>query len=114
MFNYKKYLGPSILFLSAILNLASWLIIFKKIPRSNFPVLISYNIFWGHNILGQWYLTFSEPLLGTIIFIINLFIIFSLNKADYFEFLKWATIVGTFIIEIFVLWNSWLVVLTNK
>jgi len=62
------------LIVSLIILLALFGLFIYKIPlyKSNKQLFLHYNIYFGIDWIGQWYKIFIYPLLGALIFIINL------------------------------------------
>ena len=58
-------------FVSAILNLMTWIFLYWQIQPQVEPVVLRYNIYFGINLIGPWWQVFWWPLLGLIILIVN-------------------------------------------
>lgn len=56
------------------LNLLAWLFLAVKIPRSAEPIVLHYNIYFGPDLIGDWYRAFLAPALGLAIFGLNFFL----------------------------------------
>jgi hypothetical protein len=67
---------------AAILNAASWVWVHFSVPVAAFPVIISYNIFWQQDILGERTLLFTAPLLGAVMLAINAFLVATIRKSN--------------------------------
>lgn len=102
-----------LLSVAAALNAASWLWVTLGVPRSAFPVIVSYNIFWGQDWLGERPMVWSGPLLGALILVINTALIRALQDRTEHAFLRLALAGGTVIIQGFVLAIAWFVVAAN-
>ena len=65
---------------SVLLNASAWAWIALAVPVVDFPVLVSYNIFWQQDILGERPMLFAAPLLGAVILVINVLLIIMLKR----------------------------------
>lgn len=65
---------------SVLLNASAWAWIALAVPVVDFPVLVSYNIFWQQDILGERPMLFAAPLLGAVILVINALLIIMLKR----------------------------------
>lgn len=82
------------LVISLFLNLVAWGVIYFYVPSGNFPFLIKYSIFSGHDVFGPKLYLFTVPALGLIIGLINVILALSLFKAykDLSRLILWANI----------------------
>ncbi|MBI1974815.1 MAG: hypothetical protein HYS57_00460 [Parcubacteria group bacterium] len=97
---------------SAFLNIVSWIWIYLKVPGGSFPFIVHYNIYFGHDLLGERIALFQLPLTGTLILFINATLGRMLlgKKA----FWGWVVLFATVLWEAFVLYGSWIIVSINS
>jgi hypothetical protein len=126
LFNFIKINNEIVLLVSAaILNAASWIWVHLSVPAAAFPVLISYNIFWQQDILGERTLLFTAPLLGALMIAINAVLIAEIRKSSptraetsdssgsQTTFLTALIATSTFGLQIAVLTVAWFVIQVN-
>lgn len=97
---------------SFAINILSWLNIYFKIPKENFPFLIHYRSFSPVEIFGNFEDLFIVSLIGLIIFIINAILSSALLKKKekfYALFISFLT----FFIQILVIIYSFILVSIN-
>lgn len=59
------------LFLSLILNGLGWFLIYWRIKPTELPIFLHYNIYFGIDLIGQWYQLYYYPAAGLLSIIIN-------------------------------------------
>jgi len=59
---------------SVLINLIIWLILFFKIAPQTAPVVLHYNIYFGIDLIDQWYKIYFIPSLGLLFIALNLII----------------------------------------
>ena len=57
---------------SLVANIVDWAILRSFIKPVDFPIILHYNVYFGVDTLGGWKQVFVLPLMGFILFIINL------------------------------------------
>jgi hypothetical protein len=57
---------------SLVANIVDWAILRIFIKPVDFPIILHYNVYFGVDTLGGWKQVFVLPLMGFILFIINL------------------------------------------
>jgi hypothetical protein len=63
------------LFFSAVLlNIVIWILLYLKIKPSSYPVPLHFTIYFGIDVIDNWYNIFVIPLLGLLFCIINFFL----------------------------------------
>lgn len=67
---------------SALVNLFIWLILFFKIAPQDTPIILHYNIYFGIDVLDQWYKIYLIPTLGLILIVFNLAINLIIYKQE--------------------------------
>lgn len=64
-----------ILLLSLAINIAQWVVLYifvpQPAPESNFGVILHYNIYFGVDLIGEWYKIFYIPATGLACILIN-------------------------------------------
>jgi len=98
--------------ISAALNLLAWIWIFIKIPHTNLPFIVHYNVFFGRDILGERQMLFAAPFLGLVAILINFFI-FRVLKPGH-DILARFSAVSTLAIQCIVLAAAWIVIWINS
>jgi len=68
--------------LSFLLNAVIWIILYYKIKPTAIPIPLHYNIYFGIDLIGEWYKIYFIPGFGLIIFFINLIISFIIYKTE--------------------------------
>ncbi len=72
---FKQYLSNRAILVTTLLSLATnvltWVYLFTKFKPQSEPIFVHYNIYYGVDLIGNWYYIFAFPLIGIIIFIIN-------------------------------------------
>jgi len=69
---FKSQVVVWLLVLSAVVNLANWIILKIFVKPVDFQIILHYNVYFGVDDLGSWQQVFILPLMGLILFIINL------------------------------------------
>ena len=59
------------LLISLIINFGIWIILYIYIEPSQDPIYLHYNIYFGINLIGEWYKIFIIPLSGLLIILVN-------------------------------------------
>ncbi|MEW6407449.1 MAG: hypothetical protein AB1465_02035 [Patescibacteria group bacterium] len=63
------------LFFSAVLlNIAIWILLYLRIKPSQYPIPLHFNIYFGIDVIDNWYNIFVIPLLGFLFCLINFFL----------------------------------------
>lgn len=74
--NSLSALGDKINLLSFILafllNLACWILPYFLIKPGSEPIILHYNIYFGVDLIGEWYRIFFLPASATILMLINI------------------------------------------
>lgn len=68
---FKKKIFILNLILGLVLNLALWLLIYFEIEPQQEPVILHYNIYFGVDLIGDWYKIYALPLFGLVVFLLN-------------------------------------------
>ncbi len=65
-----------------ILNVMLWLFIYTQVNSRDDLIFLHYNIYFGVDLIGEWYRLYFMPLLGVVIFFINIVLSILLKKRD--------------------------------
>lgn len=65
-----------------VINLGMWLLLYRRIHFSNEPIALQYNIYFGINLIGEWYKVYAMPLIGIFVFVINYLLAFVVYKKE--------------------------------
>lgn len=57
--------------ISAVLNIILWTLLYFQFKPQEEPVILHYNIYFGIDLIGDWYKIYTLPLFGLVIFFIN-------------------------------------------
>jgi len=99
------------LFLSAIINLTMWIYLYANRIESDYPVILHYDLFFGVDYLGGYYMAFALPAVGAILFMLN-----SLLGQFFYKIERLASYILTLnilIIQIILMLSCYLIVRTN-
>ena len=97
---------------SGAVNLLSWLAAYNvKIRMTSDLVVLHYNIDFGINLIGSPLQIYTLPLIGLIFFIVNVFLVFAVQKEG--RFLIHALFLTSFLVNVFLLINLGLIYLVN-
>ncbi|MFA6524722.1 MAG: hypothetical protein WCT33_00450 [Patescibacteria group bacterium] len=66
----NKIIGIAIL-VALFLNLGIWILLYAKIKPSPDPIFLHYNIYFGIDLIGDWYRIYIIPLSGLLIILVN-------------------------------------------
>lgn len=69
-----------ILVIGFVINLLNLIYLLLKVKPSAEPIPLHYNIYFGIDLIGQWYKVFINPAVGFIIYFINTIISFIIYK----------------------------------
>lgn len=71
---WKDRFNTIVLATSVLINLAIWLILFFKITPQESSIILHYNIYFGIDLIDQWYRIYFIPSLGLLFITLNLVI----------------------------------------
>ena len=102
----------AVLFLSVLLNIFIWIFLIQNQKENVYPIILHYNLFFGVDYLGNYEKVFLIPLSGLIIIIVN-------SVLGHLLYLKeklavYFLIFIVFIIQIFLLIDSYLIIKINS
>jgi len=102
----------AILFLSVLLNVFIWIFLLQNQKENTYPIILHYNLFFGVDYLGNYEKIYLIPLSGLIIIIINLILGHLLYLKE--KLAAYFLVFIIFIIQIFLLINSYLIIKINS
>ena len=68
---FKNTIVHWVLIASLFLNIICWAILLFFVSPVDFPIILHYNVYFGVDIIGDWWQIYTLPLIGTVIFVIN-------------------------------------------
>lgn len=98
--------------LSIILNALLWAVLIYQIKPQEMPLMLHYNIYFGIDLIGQWYQVFYIPASGLIIFLINFGFSFIIHNKD--KVLSYFSLIISSISQLILLVAGILVILLNQ
>ncbi len=76
--NFNKYIKDKrIIFLftgAVVLNFIVWFLLYRNITPQEGPIFLHYNIYFGVDLIGEWYRLYLLPGVGIIILLINVYL----------------------------------------
>lgn len=103
----QKKLNKNIILIfifALILNLANWLFLISNVKPKVDPIPLHYNIYFGIDLIGQWYFIYAITLSGLLIIIINFWLALIQKKEAIF--LKYILLSSALTAQIFLLLAS--------
>ncbi len=97
--------------LAAVLNLASWLLVFFRFNEKDINIILYYNILFGVEYQGAVRELFTIPIVGLLLFLMNLVIIRFVYHRE--KFIFYMMLAASAVIQIFVLIAVVAIVLVN-
>jgi len=99
-------------FLSILLNIFIWIFLIQNQKENTHPIILHYNLFFGVDYLGNYEKIYLIPLAGLFIIIVN-------SILGHFLYLKeklavYFLIFIIFVIQVFLLINSYLIIKINS
>lgn len=111
---FRFLIKDKVIFLSVIaillINFATWMNLFR-IKKADGLIPLHYNIYFGIDYMGEWYKIFTLPIIGLIIFSVNLFISIFVYFKD--KFISYILLVSAILIQIILFLSSLAVVWIN-
>lgn len=71
---FKNLIVIWLIILSAVFNLADWVILKMFIRPIDLPIILHYNVYFGVDIMGNYKEVYILPFIGIILFLTNLFL----------------------------------------
>lgn len=71
---FKSHIAIWLLILSFLVNMINWIILWIWIEPVEFPIILHYNVYFGVDSVGDYRQVYILPLIGLILFLINLFL----------------------------------------
>lgn len=114
-YNFKKALTHhfiiTTIFLSVVINLVIWLLFWSKISRRDEMVFLHYNIYFGIDLIGEWYKVFLIPLSGVFIIIANSFLALTLFARS--KFISYLLFITSFLCQVILIIASLAIIWIN-
>ena len=101
-----------ILFLSVLLNILIWIFLLQNQKENTHPIILHYNLFFGVDYLGNYEKIYLIPLSGLIIIIVNSILGHLLYLKE--KLAAYFLVFIIFIIQIFLLIDSYLIIKINS
>lgn len=102
-----------VLFLSAVINLSMWAYLFhSRGIKSDYPIILHYNLFIGVDALGDYEKVFLLPLAGLVLFLLNALLAQFFYKIE--RLASYMLTMNIFIIQIVLILASYLIVRVNS
>ena len=98
--------------LSCAANISLWVFLFKNQKSSELPVILHYNLFFGVDYLGGYNEIYLIPAVGVIIIFINTILGYLLYERE--RLASYFLIFNIFIVQLFLLFASYLIVEINS
>ena len=67
---HNRTIGIGLL-VAMIINLGAWVVLYLYIKPSLDPIYLHYNIYFGIDLIGEWYKIYIIPLSGLLIILVN-------------------------------------------
>ncbi|MCK9379213.1 MAG: hypothetical protein M0P97_03690 [Candidatus Moranbacteria bacterium] len=114
-FDRDFFKNPIVFFLLLailILNLASFIILTIFIEKSSSPVILHYNVYFGVDLIGDWWQIYIMPAMGLFFALVNLFLaLYFYGQKE--RIASYCLMLASFIIEAGILISSILIALIN-
>jgi len=111
---FRFLVKDKVIFLSVtailLINVATWINLFQ-ITKVDGLIPLHYNIYFGIDYMGEWYKIFTLPLIGLIVFAVNLFISIFVYFKD--KFISYILLVSAILVQIIIFLASLSVVWIN-
>ncbi len=101
------------LFFCLLINGTGWGLVIWKIRPSDLPVYLHYNIYFGVDLIGNWYQLYLYPAGGLLVIVINYLLMFFLYRREYNKSLIYSLGLATIILQAFLLWQILLTLNAN-
>ncbi len=102
----------TILFLSVLLNIFIWIFLIQNQKENGYPIILHYNLFFGVDYLGNYEKIYLIPLSGSIVIIVNSILGHLLYLKE--KLAVYFLVFIIFIVQIFLLINSYLIIKINS
>ncbi len=102
-----KFLLSAFIF-SLVINIFLWLWLYLTVSPKELPVPLHYNIYFGIDLIGEWYKIFFIPFSGFVILFINFLISFIIYRKQKIISYFLSALTGLF--QLFLFWAAFLIV----
>jgi len=90
-----------------LLNIGNWMLLYFKFKPQTDPIYLHYNIYYGIDLIGSWYLIYIMPLVGLLMIILNTIFAVLLYKKE--KIVSMVVIGITIFLLIVILFSSFLI-----
>ncbi len=70
--------------LGVFLNLVTWIFLYWQFAPQVDPVYLRYSVYFGINLIGDWWQVFYGPALGTLVLVLNYVLVLMCSKKSRF------------------------------
>jgi len=109
---WSNKLNLTLVLLSLFFNLTSWILLAVFIKRSEFPVPLHYNIYFGIDLTGPYRNIFNLPSIGLFVVVINFVLGFWFYSKD--RIISYILLLVSLVVQIFVLIGAVTVIFINQ
>jgi hypothetical protein len=100
------------LLISLFLNLGIWIVLYMYIKPSQDPIYLHYNIYFGINLIGEWYKIYIIPLSGLLIILVNYLAGVTMYTSN--RILSYLVVIFTIPVNLFLALAAVLLVFINR
>lgn len=94
-----------------ICNAANWFFLAYKIKPQADPIYLHYTIYFGVDLIGQWFRLFIMPAVGTLVWLVNFVFAFFIYRKG--VFISYLILWITFFLQFSLLFASYLIIRAN-
>lgn len=109
---YKNKYFLSATALAAVLNLAAWLLVFIRFSGKDYNIILYYNLLFGVEYQGAVRELFTIPIIGLLIFFMNIVIIKFVYRKE--KFILYFLLAASLVSQIFVIIAISAIILVNN
>jgi len=102
----------AVLFASGIMNLANWIYLIGNRVKSDYPIILHYNLFYGVDFLGDYEKIFLLPTVGLIVIILNSFLGHIFYQRE--RLASYILTLNDFLVQAILLISSYLIIRANS
>lgn len=97
--------------IAALLNAASWIVIYWLVPPTGDPVILHYNIFIGIDLIGDWSQLLWMPISGVVYLVVNTALAWLVRKRE--SVLSAILLISSIILQAIILTATILIAMSN-
>jgi len=68
---FKNSIVHWMFIITIFLNVADWIVLYIFIKPVDLPIILHYNVYFGVDMIGDWWQVYFLPFIGAVFFIIN-------------------------------------------